>query len=67
MPCSNRSRGIALPILNTWDRRGDQRNALVVLTPVKGPIHVVGPYDHGMARPQVADRGTASNKEGSCE
>ena len=28
---------------------------------------VVGPCDHGMARPQVADRGTASDKEGSCE
>ena len=23
--------------------------------------------EHGMARPQVADRGTASDKEGSCE
>jgi len=30
-------------------------------------IHVVGPCHHGMARPQVADRGTASDKEGSCE
>jgi len=30
-------------------------------------FHVVGPCDHGMARPQVADRGTASDKEGSCE
>ena len=29
--------------------------------------HVVGPCHHGMARPQVADRGTASDKEGSCE
>jgi len=28
---------------------------------------VVGPCHHGMARPQVADRGTASDKEGSCE
>ena len=27
----------------------------------------VGPCHHGMARPQVADEGTASNKEGSCE
>jgi len=27
----------------------------------------VGPCHQGMARPQVADRGTASNKEGSCE
>ena len=29
--------------------------------------YVVGPCHHGMARPQVADRGTASDKEGSCE
>jgi len=28
---------------------------------------VVGPCHHGMARPQVADRGTASGMEGSCE
>jgi len=26
-----------------------------------------GPRHHGMARPQVADGGTASNMEGSCE
>jgi len=28
---------------------------------------VVGSCHHGMARPQVADRGTASDMEGSCE
>ena len=28
---------------------------------------LVGPCHHGMARPQVADRGTATDKEGSCE
>jgi len=27
--------------------------------------HVVGPCHHGMSRPQVADRGTASDNEGS--
>ena len=27
----------------------------------------VGPCHPGMARPQVADRGTAYDKEGSCE
>jgi hypothetical protein len=27
----------------------------------------VGPCHHDMARPQVADGGTASDKEGSCE
>jgi len=29
--------------------------------------YVVGPCHHGMACPQVADRGTASDKKGSCE
>jgi hypothetical protein len=28
---------------------------------------IVGPYHHAMARPQVADGGTACNMEGSCE
>jgi len=32
-----------------------------------GSCHVVGPCHHGMARPQVADGGTASFMEGSCE
>jgi len=41
MPCSNRSRDIAPPILDTWATKGGQRNALVVLTPVKGPIYMV--------------------------
>ena len=27
----------------------------------------VGPCHHGMVRPQVADGGTASDMEGSCE
>ena len=31
------------------------------------PAVLVGPCHNGMARPQVADRGTASDKEGSCE
>jgi len=30
-------------------------------------IVLVGPCHHSMARPQVVDRGTASDKEGSCE
>jgi len=30
-------------------------------------VCVMGPCHHGMARPQVADRGTASFMEGSCE
>ena len=37
-------------------------NKLILYQPV-----LVGPCHHGMARPQVADRGTASDKEGSCE
>ena len=28
---------------------------------------IVGSCHHGMARPQVVDRGTASDMEGSCE
>jgi len=28
---------------------------------------LVGPCHHDMARPQVADRGTVSDKKGSCE
>jgi len=35
--------------------------------PCSGIYHVAGPRHHGMARPQIADRGTASDKEGSCE
>jgi hypothetical protein len=31
------------------------------------PSMNVGPCHHGMARPQVADEGTASYMEGSCE
>jgi len=39
----------------------------VLLQIVIASGYVVGPCHHGMARPQVADRGTASDKEGSCE
>ena len=42
------------------------RSNLFLSHMVKFPC-VVGPCHHGMARPQVADRGTASNMEGSCE
>jgi hypothetical protein len=31
------------------------------------PAMDVGPCHHGMARPRVADGGTASYMEGSCE
>jgi len=41
---------------------------VLVIVIVVGVVAVlVGPCHHGMARPQVADRGTASDKEGSCE
>jgi len=35
--------------------------------PKSSSFRVVGPCHHGMARPQVSDRGTASFMEGSCE
>jgi hypothetical protein len=34
---------------------------------IKVFIHAVGPCHHDVARPQVADTGTAFDKEGSCE
>ena len=34
---------------------------------VKVTMLVSSPCHHGMARPQVADGGTASDMEGSCE
>jgi hypothetical protein len=41
---------------------------LLLLTPSISQISMnVGPCHHGMARPQVADGGTASNVEGSRE
>ena len=40
---------------------------LRIISSVAEIIRVVGPCHHGMARPQVADRGTASFMEGSCE
>jgi len=39
----------------------------IILCYIEQKFYVVGPCHHGMARPQVADRGTASDKEGSCE
>ena len=37
------------------------------LTTLTNHTVFVGPCHHGMARPQVADGGTASDMEGSCE
>ena len=56
--------------------KGDEVKADLRLSMIRGHIkdvevayspHVVGSCHHGMARPQVADRGTASDKDGSCE
>ena len=44
-----------------------RRNNNTKLTNCTRAPHVVCPCHHDMARPQVADRGTASDKEGSCE
>ena len=41
--------------------------SLIIMFHKVGPAVLVGPCHHGMARPQVADRGTASDKNGSCE
>ena len=44
-----------------------RRRMLVFSVVVSLGAMLVGPCHHGMARPQVVDRGTASDKEGSCE
>ena len=56
--------------LGTWKvrslyRAGSIKAAVRKLARYK--LDVVGPCHHGMVRPQVADRGTASNMEGSSE
>ena len=43
------------------------KNVMRILKTMDSNIYVVGPCHHGVARPQVADRGTASDMEGSCE
>ena len=42
-------------------------NGLCLIQCYKTNPVLVGPCNHGMAHPQVADRGKASDKEGSCE
>jgi len=46
---------------------GSVLSSVVFIAELIVKCYVVGPCHHGMARPQVADRGTASDKEGSCE
>ena len=45
----------------------DGKGRLRIFYPNNFTMMNVGPCHHGMARPRVADRGTASNMEGSCE
>ena len=56
--------GLDLP---SFVRKVDKKFVELNLVPYGNERHVVGPCHHGMARPQIADRGTASDKEGSCE
>ena len=50
-----------------WHRKGQTEDGEIKESgKKKSPAHV-GPCHHGMARPRVADGGTASNMEGSCE
>jgi hypothetical protein len=44
-----------------------QHSFLVINVCNQGKPCFVGPCHHGMALPQVADGGTASDMEGSCE
>ena len=45
--------------------RSSQRKKFYILYGSRSVF--VGPCHHGMARPQFADGGTASDMEGSCE
>ena len=44
---------------------GSERSVCCIVTLSVAKLCSVGPCHHGMARPQVADGGTASNMEGS--
>ena len=45
-----------------------QTSPIMIFQPNIEPYSMnVGPCHHSMARPRVADGGTASNMEGSCE
>ena len=55
-------------LLNTTHYTGQQNIKIRRHKTHKPPhIYIVGPCHHGMARPQIADGGTASDMEGSCE
>ena len=53
----------ASPIQSIYTHPTSWRSILILSV----NLRLVGPCHHGMARPQVADRETASDKEGSCE
>ena len=54
--------------LSSSSLKENPRNSMFYFMPVMGLLSVfVGPCHHGMARPQVADGGTASDMDGSCE
>ena len=52
--------------VNTLVKQPKRETESKFLHTVKASVFV-GPCHHGMARPQVADGGTASDMEGSCE
>ena len=53
--------------LSDWEleHHGDRRQVFGASRRIRAVF--VGPCHHGMARPQVADGGMASDMEGSCE
>jgi len=52
--------------VHNWVKWPERESDYKMLYNVETPCDV-GPCHHGMARPQVADGGTASDMEGSCE
>ena len=67
IPLQNVVYFITLPVLVRKILTFYTIDVLLFKCSVPGPTMNVGPCHHGMARPQVADGGTASNMEGSCE
>jgi len=56
-----------LLLKNVWSVGHNNYINIAIMVNIKVFVHVVGPCHHGMARSSVGDRGTASDKEGSCE
>jgi hypothetical protein len=55
------------PFINVHNCRGLGGGEENVVQYSSSSSIILGPCHHGMARPQVVDGGTASDKEGSCE